>query len=133
MPPKIVSGVTADSRINGVEFSWDTSEELDHKCYYGRTQVSSANWGSWKDIENNIYTRVLSSTEASTYSVTATVAMEVKDKDWYGQTSDTAATISAAAGETNDELYSFKATMVGGTGDVADLYNDILKTGGVNF
>jgi len=133
IPPDIVSGITAKSIVEGVEFSWDKSDEMDHKSYDYRAKVSSGDWASWKEIDNNIISITLTASEITLYGGTAVIYIEVKDRDWYGQTSSSASTSSEAAGLISDEITGFIATMVGGTGDVEELYNDILKTGGVNF
>ena len=126
--PPAVSSLEAESTVGGVNFSWNKSEELDHKYYTYRTKVGNT-WGSWKNTDNNKLNRSLTATEIGTAGSKATIHFEVRDVDWYNHES-VSASIVASANKISDNIYQLIPSVSGNyTGNVASLYDGVTATG----
>lgn len=130
--PDAVSNLTAEPIVGGVKFSWNKSQELDHKSYYYRTKVSSGSWSSWKETTDNTLVYSLSDSEITSYTDRAQIQIQVMDRDWYLQTSS-AQDASAYANRISDNIFKLVASNSGGSGDVDDLYDGNKSSGGITF
>ena len=129
--PSVLTGLTTNYIVGGVQFVWTKSVALDHKYYKYQSKVATAAWGSWSNIEDSTVNRLLTSSEISTHSSRATIRLKVKDIDWYEQESTVAST-NASANIISDNIYQLISSASGGyTGNVASLIDGTRDRGGV--
>jgi hypothetical protein len=122
--PASVAGLVSSQLIEGVQFAWTKSLDEDLRGYSYRTKVAGGSWGSWTDTENNVVNRILSAAEIALYTNKPTIYIEVKAKDWFGQTSVAATAANAKAGQIADNIFNLSGTLDDGiTGSVEDLFD----------
>jgi len=120
--PDNISGLSAQDMTYGVNFSWNKSVEQDHKNYIYRVKVGSGSFTNWTDTIDNSYLKTMTATEINTYGTNATILIQVKDVDLYGQTSATyvqASSHSIAA--TPGNIFNIAMSASGGSGTLASL------------
>lgn len=97
--PANPSGLTGYGYMGSAQFNWTASVEQDHHHYEYRFQVESEGWGGWVSTDGVSCLRLLTETEESTYT-NATVYVEVRDVDVFGQQST-----ASASNQDCDSLY----------------------------
>jgi hypothetical protein len=129
--PSDLTGMLTYSVVGGVDFKWEPSPDADHKFYYVRTKVGSGAWSSWFDYDFNYHSYRLSSSEISTYGSIVSIYIEIKDKDFYGQTSINALTANAVASEISDSIFGMLITVSSATGSLNELIDGTHNAGGI--
>jgi hypothetical protein len=130
--PKDITGLAAIPVVGGVEFSWDRNMEEDFRCYNIRTQIGTSGWSGWIDTEDCYYIRILTVAEITAEGAMPTIYIEIKAKDWYGNTSRNAVTANCKAHYISDNLFQLVGAKGSGiTGTVSELYDGDYDSGGV--
>lgn len=132
--PDDITGLAAKSIVGGVEFNWDKSAEQDHYDYKCSRKVGGAgDWTSYFDVANNSYKYVLTSSDITSYTTTASVWVRVKDYDWYNQTSATYVEIGDDANVISDSIFDLAIDSDTGAvqASLNELINGVTNDGGV--
>jgi hypothetical protein len=140
--PLPVKGLIATATLQGFQFFWNASNELDHMNYQVRTLVAanggspSSGWSAWASVETNTYTRNLTPAEVATYGADATIIFQVEDRDVFLQ-------VSTATQDTNQvipiPIPTFSYQIVANDSDgnsqniLKALFDSITSSGGVVY
>uniref|UniRef100_A0A6M3IVS2 Putative tail protein n=1 Tax=viral metagenome TaxID=1070528 RepID=A0A6M3IVS2_9ZZZZ len=93
-PPSTVTGLTAPPWMRGVRFEWARNPEIDISHYTYRIKVESDAWSSWTEAIHNFAFRGLTDAEVTSHGGDATIYIEVKAVDTFGQSSSEAAALN---------------------------------------
>jgi hypothetical protein len=97
--PETITGLVGTSFRGGVVFNWDESNNrpaFEHFLY--RIRIETDSWSSWTVRGSNHVSRVLSETEVASHGTNASIEIEVKSKDCFGQESAASSTSENAGG-----------------------------------
>ena len=102
--PAKPTGLTKTAIEDGMVFAWGKNTESDFSHYSVRTKVDAGSWSGWTETEKNEYTRELTIAEMRTAGTSrATVYIEIKAVDLYGNESATALSGSDLVNNTKKE------------------------------
>lgn len=86
--PSTPSGLSATPRMLDVIFTWDINSEPDILYYLYRLKVESDAWSEWETTIDNKVDRFITDTEKDDYGLNATIYIEVKAVDTFGNESE---------------------------------------------
>jgi len=96
--PSAVSGLSATPWMRGVRFSWLKNTELDLDYYSYRVKVETDGWSDWEKTTDLYYNSNLTSTNIDDHGEDATIYIEVKAVDTFGNESSTQSSSGSAEG-----------------------------------
>jgi len=96
--PSAPSGLTATPYMKGVLFAWYKNTEIDFSHYSLRLKVEDDDWSDWMDITGVEKVRSLTEAEEAEHTSEATIYMEIKSVDTFGNESSTVNSSAATFG-----------------------------------
>jgi hypothetical protein len=130
--PPAISGLKGSNLVGGVQFSWNKSNEQDHRSYlYSYKVGSTGSWVTTASLADNTFSRTLTATDITAHGNKTNISFKVKDKDWFNQVSATFVITTASANRISDSLFQVFITKSGGTGTNASIYDGDFDSGGI--
>jgi len=132
--PSTIAGLIGAATVGGAKFEWTHTSDSDHRYYQYETTVGGqAFTGTWTNITDNTVLRTLTAAEIVAYGEAATIAIRVRNTDWYAQSSSYSAT-SAVANTIADNIFQIVGAKDDDvTGTVADLWDGDRTSGGITI
>jgi hypothetical protein len=133
--PDDVGEVESAVAVGGVSFSWPVNDDTDLKGYVYRTKVATLPFPTaWSKATSNRILCSLTISQVLAYGNKATIYIQVKAEDVFGNVSVVASEANALANYIADNLFQLSASTTG-SGDPKLLYDGHTETtsGGVTI
>jgi len=130
--PSVPTGLEVVPSAGGVSSIWNDSDAIDHSHYQVRTTITGGSASSWQNLDDNTYTRVMTSTEVDTYGAAVVITVEIRDVDLFGNAGSIASS-SATASQVLDSIFKLAIYKSDGSGFNASLIDNVFSTGGVTI
>lgn len=118
--PDIPTGLNSDNFINGIRFYWNDKIPIDFAYWEYRIQIESEGWSDWMKINIPELSVFLDKDQEETYNYEATIYIELKTYDIFGNSSS-AASYNATTGLLNNYPITFTIATSTNLGDYTSI------------